>query len=90
MPNGLDNTELELHRELWMWRGFAVLLLVILIVSTLTTYLSDVRQHALDNAERAAAWTRIEAGLKLNGERIQNVDNRMQQCTRCHNREERR
>lgn len=79
-----SNLNLELQRELWMWRGFTILMLIILIVSNVATYLSDVKQHAKDNTERAAAWTRIELGVKSNTDNLSVLHRQLSDCMRCH------
>ena len=87
----IDGIELELRRELWMWRGLMVVLLIILTLTTLATYLKDREQHSFDNEERARAWTTIignqksiEEMLNYNYTTTLKVDTSLNRCMGCH------
>jgi hypothetical protein len=56
----MDVTEIDIRRELWMWRGLAILAVLILTILTVFADLEDRDRHASDNKERAKAWTTIE------------------------------
>lgn len=86
-----DESKYFLERELWMWRGFAILLLLILAITNVTTYLVDRDQHSTDNSQRARAWATIEANqgqikdlINGNHEAILTVDDHLRQCSGCH------
>ena len=78
------NLDERLHMENLAWRGFMILLLVIFIGVVVLSFIFDQRQHASDNKERAAAWTKIEDGIAANAIAIHQVDDHLQQCSHCH------
>jgi hypothetical protein len=80
----MDGTEAELRKELWMWRGVAILFILILSLTTIVTFYLDRNQHMRDNIERAAHWQKIEDGVGQNNEAIQRVDEHLRQCSGCH------
>jgi len=84
MPNGLDKSELELHRELWMWRGFAILLMLLIMVTTVIQFYTDGQRQAYDNKVRAEAWTKIELGVETNARSLAEVRRQLEHCTQCH------
>ncbi len=73
-----------LLKELIVWRGLAVLLLIVFIGVTLTTYLADRQQHAADNKERAEHWTRLEGLAGADGRAIERLDETLRACAICH------
>jgi hypothetical protein len=78
-------------RELWMWRGLAIVLFLMMISTSIITAMQDIQRHASDNIERATNWTLIKQGLERNRamldhnyQAIQVVDEHLRQCSGCH------
>lgn len=55
----IGSTGLEIRRELWMWRGLMIFLVLLLLITVITTDLSDRTRHSLEGEEHAKAWTLI-------------------------------
>jgi hypothetical protein len=81
-----DNYALEVgvKKELWMWRGAAILLLIANLVLTTQFAISDSYRHAQDNKERAENWAILKTNLEGNRRMIYNVDEHLRQCLGCH------
>jgi predicted negative regulator of RcsB-dependent stress response len=87
----VHNAEIEFRKEIWMWRGVTILLVLILLITTAVTYFKDREQHAVDNTERAQAWQKILSNqdqlkgmIGLNYSTVVQVDNSLQRCMGCH------
>ena len=87
----MNGTDTELRKELWMWRGFIILLLIINLITVFITFSIDRTQHAVDNAQRAAAWQELRDRtngnrnmIMKNHEAILAVDEHLRQCAGCH------
>jgi hypothetical protein len=86
---GRSNFTLEY--EIWMWRGAAVFILLLVLLTNIITFIVDRSQHNKENIERAAAWQTIignvtenRAALNRNSDAIQLVDEHLRQCSGCH------
>jgi hypothetical protein len=73
-----------LLRELIVWRGLAVLLMIIFTGVSITSYLMDQKQHTIENADRTERLTRIESGVAENGTAIILLDDHLRDCLQCH------
>lgn len=85
-------------RELWMWRGMAIFLLMMLLIVNFITFTIDRSQHAKDNAERAATWQELKAGansnramilknydaILKNSQDVNELRNEVRRCASCH------
>lgn len=94
----MNGTDVELRKELWMWRGIGILLLLMLLLITAITFIIDRNQHAKDNAERAATWQELKGGLIANramimknydailknSEEAHDLRAEIQRCAACH------
>jgi hypothetical protein len=79
-----NRRELDSKKELWMWRGAAIFLLIINIVFSTQIALEESVKRGQDNKERAENWTAIRSGLESNRRMIYNVDEHLRQCLGCH------
>lgn len=86
---GRQNFTLEY--EIWMWRGAAIFILLLVLLTDIMTFVVDRGQHNKENIERAAAWQTIIGDVKANHEAlsrnadaIQRVDEHLRQCSGCH------
>jgi Na+/melibiose symporter-like transporter len=87
----MNGTDTELRKELWMWRGLMILLMIFLIVTTFLTYLKDKEQALEDESARSKAWTtiitnqdRLRAMIDKNHMFILRVDDQLRACSACH------
>jgi hypothetical protein len=87
----VHNAEIEFRKEIWMWRGVTILLVLVLLITTAVTYFKDREQHSLDNTERAKNWQRILSNqeqlkgmIGISHITITQIDNSLQRCMGCH------
>jgi hypothetical protein len=84
-----------LLRDLMLWRGLAILLLVCILGFMSISHMLDIRteretrlrlaqERAEDNRSRAEHWTRVELAVKANGDAINTVGGDLRACTICH------
>jgi hypothetical protein len=72
MSNGSDKNgngtkfSFKLEKELWMWRGFAIFLLCMLLVLYYIDARSEAQDRNYDNRQRAEHWAKIEAMIQEN------------------------
>lgn len=82
-------------RELILYRGLALFLLIINAGTTITTYFIDQNRHDAeaqlrleernaDNKDRATHWARLETAVADNGREIGQVDTGLRACLVCH------
>jgi hypothetical protein len=76
--------EMGVKKELWMWRGASILILLANLILLVQFEIADNGRHAFDNKERAQHWTEIENGLERNRNMIYNVDDHLRACLGCH------
>jgi hypothetical protein len=76
-----------LLREIWFWRGTAILLLLILLGVNVISFLEDERR----DRERLANWAQIQHGIAMNakgidtaGANIVRLDDHLLACLTCH------
>lgn len=87
----MNGTDIELRKELWMWRAVIILLLLMNLTVLATTFFVDLRQHAKDNQERAYAWQRLygnaersRAMIGRNYDAIRQLEQSLNHCAECH------
>jgi hypothetical protein len=68
-----DNSEMRLHREMLLWRGLVVLLL-----------LMNLTAEFWANWQRASNWAVIEAGISHNFTAVNKLNDNMKACLLCH------
>lgn len=90
-----DRPPAWLMRELVVWRGAAIVSLLILSIvlyvnhrRELDLWAIDSNRHASEEKARAEHWTRQELGLKTNGENIIRLDDALRACLTCHAHED--
>lgn len=79
------------RKELWMWRFFAISLLVLILMTTMIQWLVTRSDRGVDNAARAQAWQAIldanrntENIVQRNGVQIDNLREQLHRCASCH------
>ncbi len=89
--NGNGTGKFILEKELWMWRGLLIFLLLMDLTVTTITFIVDRGQHASDNAARAGVWQYLKdrtdgnrAMISKNHDAILLVDDHLRQCMGCH------
>lgn len=49
-----------------MWRGIAIIILLIMFLTDAVTFFIDRDQHSKDNSDRASAWQELKDGVRTN------------------------
>ena len=87
----MNGSDVELRKELWMWRGVTIIILLIALITNLITFFVDRDQHAKDNQERAAAWQMLYGKadrnkdlIQRNAESVSKLEEHLRQCSGCH------
>lgn len=87
----MNGTDIELRKELWMWRGVTILVMLILLVAHVTTFYLDRDKQARDDAARIRNWTlilanqdRIRSMLLMNRQLVGDINQKLEQCGSCH------
>jgi hypothetical protein len=87
----MNGTDVELRKELWMWRGVGILLIILWMVVTVSTFIQTKKEQSLSGIEHAQAWQLIKSNqsmiigkLDKHYDATIRVDEHLRQCANCH------